>query len=133
MIVSPSSLVVVASFPKEKMKSCQCLRQVELLNVCLLLALALSTMQVTVRQLARFHSILEGEHRGRSGASHLSSTSTNLTRRLETRRLFRVPTCRKGTIQLQTSMPSPGLEPRPYSTSVSVTNHYTEWATSSFL
>ncbi|GFX63888.1 uncharacterized protein TNCV_4346031 [Trichonephila clavipes] len=28
---------------------------------------------------------------------------------------------------MQTSMPSPGFEPRPYVTAVSVTNHYTGW------
>ncbi|GFX02649.1 hypothetical protein TNCV_3869861 [Trichonephila clavipes] len=36
----------------------------------------------------------------------------------------------EGTIYLETSMPSPGLEARPYGTPVSVTNHYTEWAAS---
>ncbi|GFX55211.1 hypothetical protein TNCV_1156681 [Trichonephila clavipes] len=35
------------------------------------------------------------------------------------------PQCRKGTIHLQTSMPSKGVEPRSYSTAVSVTNHFT--------
>ncbi|GFT39224.1 hypothetical protein TNCV_2897431 [Trichonephila clavipes] len=39
-----------------------------------------------------------------------------------------VPPCRKGTIHLQTSIPSPGFEPRPYSKAVSFTNHYTGWA-----
>ncbi|GFX50651.1 hypothetical protein TNCV_2722371 [Trichonephila clavipes] len=29
----------------------------------------------------------------------------------------------------QTSLPSPGFEPRSYTTAVSVVNHYTEWAT----
>ncbi|GFY36493.1 hypothetical protein TNCV_26991 [Trichonephila clavipes] len=33
------------------------------------------------------------------------------------------------TIHLQTSMPSPGFEARPYGTAVSVANRYTEWAT----
>ncbi|GFT77031.1 hypothetical protein TNCV_1099211 [Trichonephila clavipes] len=32
------------------------------------------------------------------------------------RRLSRVPPCHKGTIHLQTPMPSPGFEPRPYGT-----------------
>ncbi|GFX54782.1 uncharacterized protein TNCV_2556681 [Trichonephila clavipes] len=45
---------------------------------------------------------------------------TNLTRGLVARRLFRVPSCRKGTIHLQTSMSSPGFEPSPYGTAVSV-------------
>ncbi|GFU52162.1 transposable element Tcb2 transposase [Trichonephila clavipes] len=66
---------------------------------------------------------------GGPGASHLSSPSTNLRRRLAVRMLFRVPPCRKGTIHLQTSMSSPGFEPSPYGTAVSVANHYTGWAT----
>ncbi|GFW63766.1 hypothetical protein TNCV_3743741 [Trichonephila clavipes] len=33
--------------------------------------------------------------------------------------------CRKGTIHLQTSMSSPGFEPSPSGTAVSVANHYT--------
>ncbi|GFU39608.1 hypothetical protein TNCV_1793401 [Trichonephila clavipes] len=36
---------------------------------------------------------------------------------------------RKGTIHLRTSVPSPGFEQRPNGTEVSVTNHYTGWAT----
>ncbi|GFX15339.1 hypothetical protein TNCV_3302681 [Trichonephila clavipes] len=48
------------------------------------------------------------------------------------RRLFRVPLCRKGTIRLQTSLPSPGIEPRPYGTAVSVANHYIGWATTNW-
>ncbi|GFU44289.1 hypothetical protein TNCV_3041301 [Trichonephila clavipes] len=61
-------------------------------------------------------------------ASHLSSSSTNLTKGLAARWLFRVPPCLEGTIHLQTSMPSPGFEPKPYGTAVSVTNHYTRQA-----
>ncbi|GFX62239.1 hypothetical protein TNCV_3306131 [Trichonephila clavipes] len=49
-----------------------------------------------------------------SDASHLPSPSTNLTRGLTTRRIFRVPPYSKGTIHLQTSMTSPGFVPRPY-------------------
>ncbi|GFX62425.1 hypothetical protein TNCV_1381501 [Trichonephila clavipes] len=60
---------------------------------------------------------------GWSGASHLYSTSTNHTRGLAARRLFRVPPYRKGTIHLQTSMSSPGFEPSPYGIAVSVANH----------
>ncbi|GFU09016.1 hypothetical protein TNCV_1318861 [Trichonephila clavipes] len=41
--------------------------------------------------------------------------------------MARVPPCRKDTIRLQTSIPFPGLEPRPYSTVVNVTNRYTGW------
>ncbi|GFV95071.1 uncharacterized protein TNCV_3708671 [Trichonephila clavipes] len=53
----------------------------------------------------------EGEHSGGGQRS-----PTNLTRGLAARWLFRVPPCRKGTIHLQTSMPSPGFEPRHYDT-----------------
>ncbi|GFW43049.1 hypothetical protein TNCV_1474441 [Trichonephila clavipes] len=65
----------------------------------------------------------------RPGASHLSSPSTNHTKGFAARRLFRVPPCGKGTIYLQTSMSSPGFKHSPYSTAVSVANHYTGWAT----
>ncbi|GFU57784.1 hypothetical protein TNCV_1281331 [Trichonephila clavipes] len=41
------------------------------------------------------------------------TSSTNHTRGLAARRLFRVPPCREGTIHLQTSMSSPGFEPSP--------------------
>ncbi|GFT14434.1 hypothetical protein TNCV_4004101 [Trichonephila clavipes] len=86
-------------------------------------------MQVTVR----FCSV-PPHFRGRtpwawSGASHLSSPSTNHTRGLAARRLFRVPPCRKDTIHLQISMSSPGFEPSPYGIAVSVANHHTGWAT----
>ncbi|GFX44057.1 hypothetical protein TNCV_4118531 [Trichonephila clavipes] len=60
---------------------------------------------------------------------HLSSHSTNLTSRLAARQLFGVPLCRKDTIHLQIFMPSPGFEPRPYSTltiTVSIPDHCTE-------
>ncbi|GFX27725.1 hypothetical protein TNCV_3662121 [Trichonephila clavipes] len=60
--------------------------------------------------------------------SCLSSFSTNLIRGLAARRQFRVPPCRKGTIHLQTSIPSPGFEPRPYGTAVSLAS-YTAWVT----
>ncbi|GFT84924.1 hypothetical protein TNCV_2507521 [Trichonephila clavipes] len=53
-----------------------------------------------------------------------SSPSTNLTRGLAARRLFRVHPRRKGTVHLQISMPSPGFS------AVSVTNHYAGWAAS---
>ncbi|GFT90357.1 hypothetical protein TNCV_193501 [Trichonephila clavipes] len=43
--------------------------------------------------------------------------------------LFRVSPCREGTIHLQTFMPFPVFEPMPHGTAVSVTNHYTGWAT----
>ncbi|GFV44999.1 hypothetical protein TNCV_2082101 [Trichonephila clavipes] len=43
------------------------------------------------------------------------------------------PVCREDTIHLQTSTPSPGFEPRPYGTTISVTNLYTGWATEFFV
>ncbi|GFW83060.1 hypothetical protein TNCV_4604871 [Trichonephila clavipes] len=46
-------------------------------------------------------------------------------------RLIKVPPCREGTIHLQTSMSSPGFEPSPNGTAVSVANHYTGWETTS--
>ncbi|GFT73966.1 hypothetical protein TNCV_4895821 [Trichonephila clavipes] len=55
-------------------------------------------------------------HLGVVRDSHLSSPSTNLTRGLVARRLFKVPPCREGTIHLQTSMSSPGFEPSPNGT-----------------
>ncbi|GFW99676.1 hypothetical protein TNCV_3419071 [Trichonephila clavipes] len=54
----------------------------------------------------------------------LSSPFIKLTRGPAARRLLRVPPCRKGTIHLQTSMPSPGFEHRPYGTAVCVANPY---------
>ncbi|GFV97533.1 hypothetical protein TNCV_2040411 [Trichonephila clavipes] len=51
------------------------------------------------------------------------------TRGLAARWLFKVPPCREGTIHLQTPMSSPGFEPSPNGTAVSVANHYTGWAT----
>ncbi|GFX82533.1 hypothetical protein TNCV_2166811 [Trichonephila clavipes] len=62
------------------------------------------------------------------GAFHLSSPSTNHTKGPATRLLFKVSPCGEDTIHLQTSMPSPGSEPRPNGTAVSVTYHYIGWA-----
>ncbi|GFX29323.1 hypothetical protein TNCV_3218571 [Trichonephila clavipes] len=45
---------------------------------------------------------------------------TNLIRGLGDRGLFRVSPCHKDTKHLQTSMPFPGFEPRPYGTAFSV-------------
>ncbi|GFX18869.1 hypothetical protein TNCV_321761 [Trichonephila clavipes] len=39
----------------------------------------------------------------------------------------------QSTIHLQTSMPFPGFEPRPYGTAVSVADHYTRWVTTNIL
>ncbi|GFV88734.1 hypothetical protein TNCV_3354861 [Trichonephila clavipes] len=55
-----------------------------------------------------------------------SPNSLHLTRGLAARRLFKVPPCPE---QLQTSMSSPGFEPRPNGSAVSVANHYTGWVT----
>ncbi|GFV69009.1 hypothetical protein TNCV_1999751 [Trichonephila clavipes] len=65
--------------------------------------------------------------------SHLSFPSTNLTRGLVARLLFRVPPCHKGPIYLQTSMHFSGFEPKSYGTAVSVSNHCTGCATHSRL
>ncbi|GFX46878.1 hypothetical protein TNCV_4040231 [Trichonephila clavipes] len=66
------------------------------------------------------------------------------TSREEARWLFRIHPCLKGTIHLQTSMPSLGFEkgltdccavgpiPRPYGTVVSITNHYSRRHSHSF-
>ncbi|GFU88690.1 hypothetical protein TNCV_4443671 [Trichonephila clavipes] len=62
------------------------------------------------------------------GSQEPLSSSTNLTRGLATRRLFRVPPFCESTVYLQTSMPSPGFEPSPNGTAVSFANHYTGWA-----
>ncbi|GFY26381.1 hypothetical protein TNCV_25781 [Trichonephila clavipes] len=75
-----------------------------------------------------FTPILRENNLGWSGASHLSSPSTNLTRELAARRLFKVPPCHEGTIHLQTSMSSPGFESRLDGTAVSVDNLYAGWA-----
>ncbi|GFS95166.1 hypothetical protein TNCV_2705121 [Trichonephila clavipes] len=77
------------------------------LDVRLSLALALITIQITVR----FSSVPPPQYGGRtwSGVYHLSSPATNLTRGLAALRPFRVPPCR--------------LEPRPYGTVVSVANY----------
>ncbi|GFX30642.1 hypothetical protein TNCV_4861661 [Trichonephila clavipes] len=82
-------------------------------------------MQVTVR----FGSV-PPQFRGRTlwGWSEKSRTSLSLppTTREDLRLdgYFRVPICR-----IQTAMSSPGFEPSPYCTAVSIANHYTGWAT----
>ncbi|GFW36709.1 uncharacterized protein TNCV_1220411 [Trichonephila clavipes] len=83
----------------------------------------------------RFYSVppqFRGRKPGEGGAvaSHFSFPSTNVTRGLAARRLFKVPPCRKCSIHLQTSMSSPGFEPSSYGTAASVANHYTGCATS---
>ncbi|GFW80598.1 hypothetical protein TNCV_3234501 [Trichonephila clavipes] len=95
------------------------------LDVRLSLAVALSTIPVT----GRFSSV-PPQFRGRTPWGWGQGPPTHLTRGLAARRLFRIPPCCKGTINLQTSISSPGFEPRPYGTAVSVANHYIGWATS---
>ncbi|GFY04474.1 hypothetical protein TNCV_4415621 [Trichonephila clavipes] len=75
--------------------------------------------------LALFHPNLEGEHPGGGQRSPTSFLSTNLTRRLAARRLFKVPPCREGTMHLQTSVSSQGFEPKSNGTAGIVANHYT--------
>ncbi|GFS90136.1 hypothetical protein TNCV_508041 [Trichonephila clavipes] len=62
------------------------------------LSVTLSTIQVAVGILARFQPNLEREHPGGSETSLLFSPSTNLTRGLAARLLFRVPPYRKGLL-----------------------------------
>ncbi|GFV49674.1 hypothetical protein TNCV_1959821 [Trichonephila clavipes] len=80
-------------------------------------SVALSTIQVTVRF---------SQFRGKTlcGWSEASREDLRLSSCL------RVPPCRKGTIHLQTSMPSAGFELGSYGTAVSVTNHYIGWVAS---
>ncbi|GFY36345.1 hypothetical protein TNCV_3450481 [Trichonephila clavipes] len=67
-----------------------------------------------------------------SGAYHFYSPSTNLTRGLASRWLFKVPACHKGSIHLQTSMSSPRIEPKPNCAAVS-TNCFTSVENQPFL
>ncbi|GFW49691.1 hypothetical protein TNCV_357941 [Trichonephila clavipes] len=69
------------------------------------------------------------EDTGGSQGPPTSTPSTNHTRVLAARWLFRAPPCRKGTIHLQTSMPSPGFELGPYGTPVGIANYFTSWVT----
>ncbi|GFY12560.1 hypothetical protein TNCV_2447511 [Trichonephila clavipes] len=62
-------------------------------------------------------------------AFHLSFSSANLTRGLKARWLFRVRTCCKDAIHLQTPMSYTGFKPRSYGIAVSVSNHHTRWVT----
>ncbi|GFT16801.1 hypothetical protein TNCV_1334051 [Trichonephila clavipes] len=80
---------------------------------------------------ARFHPNLEAKIPGDGQGPQ--PPSSNHTRGLAARRLFRVPQSRKGPIYLQTSMSSPGFEPSPYDIAVSVANHSTGWETDMFL
>ncbi|GFV05904.1 hypothetical protein TNCV_2552711 [Trichonephila clavipes] len=97
------------------------------LVVRLSLSVPFSIIQVTVQFGSVTPQLRERKPYEWSDASHLSSPSINLTRGDVVRRLFRVPPCRKSTIHEQTTMSSPGFEPRSYGTAVSFTNHYTGW------
>ncbi|GFS47148.1 hypothetical protein TNCV_2053261 [Trichonephila clavipes] len=63
------------------------------------------------RSIARFGSCAIKSHI--HSLTHLSSPSTHLTRGLVARRLFKVPPCREGTINLKTSMSSRDSNPDP--------------------
>ncbi|GFU76751.1 hypothetical protein TNCV_2391461 [Trichonephila clavipes] len=76
--------------------------------------------------LARFHPNFEGEY---PGGGQGPPTSLPLPTSREDFRRFKVPPCREGTIHLQATMSSPGFEPSPNGTEVSVANHYTGWVT----
>ncbi|GFV85251.1 hypothetical protein TNCV_928821 [Trichonephila clavipes] len=73
--------------------------------------------------LACFYPNFEREHPG-NGQGPLASFPLPPTSQ-DDLRLFRAPSCREGSIQLQTPIPFPGFEPRSYGTTVSVVNHYT--------
>ncbi|GFV66718.1 hypothetical protein TNCV_3319481 [Trichonephila clavipes] len=68
----------------------------------------------------------ENTPEGGQRVCHFSSPSTNRTRKIAARRIFRVPSCQT-TKHLQTSMPSSGFEPRPDATAVSVNNYERRW------
>ncbi|GFV75981.1 hypothetical protein TNCV_1455781 [Trichonephila clavipes] len=86
-------------------------------------------LEEKLKQLQAKHN--QGEHSGdrQRPPTSLPLPPTTQTKGLVARWLFRVPPCRKGTIYLQTSMSSPGCEPRPSGTAVNVTNRYTELTT----
>ncbi|GFT70367.1 hypothetical protein TNCV_2658141 [Trichonephila clavipes] len=101
------------------------------LDVSLSLAAALSTIKVAVR----FGSVLP-QFFGRKGVQGPPSSLTLPPTSREDMRpdgYFRVPSCCKGTIHLQTFMPSLGFVPKPFGTAVNVINHYTGWATQNAL
>ncbi|GFU83451.1 hypothetical protein TNCV_1346361 [Trichonephila clavipes] len=73
-----------------------------------------SNRQRGQNDLSRFHPNFEGEHprAGQGPPTSLAPISLQ-----------------EGTIHLETSMSSPGFEPRPKGTAVSVANHCTGWVT----
>ncbi|GFX02721.1 hypothetical protein TNCV_2011651 [Trichonephila clavipes] len=76
----------------------------------------------------RFHPNFEGERPGdgQSPPTFLPFLPTS-REDMWLEGYLEVPPCRKGTMHLQIFMPSPGFEPKPYGTAVSVTNHRTGW------
>ncbi|GFV06458.1 hypothetical protein TNCV_2947811 [Trichonephila clavipes] len=93
-----------------------------MLDVCLSLAIALSTIQV-IEQFGSVHPNFEGEHHsGRSGVFHFFSLPP-VSQGLAALQIFSVLPYPEGTIYLQTTMPSPEFKSRPYGRSVSVINH----------
>ncbi|GFW72377.1 uncharacterized protein TNCV_704141 [Trichonephila clavipes] len=86
------------------------------------------TQPVWQYDLARFHPNFEGGHLGVvRGLPPLYPFHQPQERTCSSTAILSTP-CRKGTIHLQTSMSSPGFEPSPYGTAVSIANHYTGWA-----
>ncbi|GFU52965.1 hypothetical protein TNCV_1142571 [Trichonephila clavipes] len=86
-------------------------------------------MQVTAR-FVLFHPNLEGENPGGGQGPPTSLPLPPTTREdLRLDGYLEYPPAAKGTIHLQTSMSSPGFEPSPYGTTVSIANHSTGWET----
>ncbi|GFW29359.1 hypothetical protein TNCV_743011 [Trichonephila clavipes] len=82
------------------------------------------------RDLAWFHPNFEGERpRGDEGTTTFLPLPPTSREDLRVDGCLEYPPCRQGTIRLQIAMSSPGLEPNANGTTVSVTNHYTGWAT----
>ncbi|GFV31412.1 hypothetical protein TNCV_3932361 [Trichonephila clavipes] len=66
---------------------------------------------------------LEGKHPEGSGPPTYLPLPLTSREVFVTRRLFRVASCRKGNLHLQTYMSSAGFEPLPYCTAVNVAKH----------
>ncbi|GFU05198.1 hypothetical protein TNCV_575301 [Trichonephila clavipes] len=81
-----------------------------------------------VRFLARFHPKFKEENPGEgSGASHISSSSTNFTIGLEC--YLEYPHAVKALCIYKHPYLLRDSNPGPYATAVNVANHYTGWAT----
>ncbi|GFW19945.1 hypothetical protein TNCV_866511 [Trichonephila clavipes] len=85
--------------------------------------------------LARLHPNFEGEYPGGQGPPTSLPLPPTSRENLRLDGCLKYPPATKerdtftSTIHLQTSMSSPGFEPRPNGTAVSVANHYTGWTT----